>query len=81
MQGFEQGAWVALLAPSGVDRAIVARLNEAVQKVLNASEFRDRLVAQGVDVFGSTPEELEKLMRSDKEKWGQLIRKVGIATK
>jgi tripartite-type tricarboxylate transporter receptor subunit TctC len=77
-KGFEQGSWVALIAPSGVPRPIIDRLNKSVRQALEASDLRDRLLGQGVDVFGSTPEEVDRLMRADAAKWGDLVRKLGL---
>jgi tripartite-type tricarboxylate transporter receptor subunit TctC len=78
LDGFEQGSWVALLAPAGVPRDVVGRLNVAVRKAVDASDLRERLMPQGVEVFSSAPEELDALMRADAQKWGSLIRKLGL---
>jgi tripartite-type tricarboxylate transporter receptor subunit TctC len=63
--GFEQGSWVALLAPAGVSRDVVGRLNDAVRKAVDITDPRERLMPQGVDLFSSSPEALDTLMRAD----------------
>jgi len=74
LKGFERESWVALIAPAGVPRDVIARLNGEVRKALESRDVRERLQAQGVHLGANSPEELDALMRSDAERWGELIR-------
>ena len=80
LSGFERGAWIALLAPAGVPRDIVLRLNREVRRALEANDLRERLLPQGLDVGGSSPEEVDALTRGTAERWGTLIRTLGLKT-
>ncbi|MFN0160914.1 MAG: Bug family tripartite tricarboxylate transporter substrate binding protein [Burkholderiales bacterium] len=78
--GFENGAWIALVAPAGVPREVVLRLNREVRTALDAPDLREKLLPQGVGVGASAPEEVDALTRSTAERWGALIRKLGLTT-
>ena len=80
LAGYENGAWIALLGPAGVPRDIVDRLNREVRKALDANDLRERLLPQGVGIGASSPEEVDALTRSTAERWGALIRKLGLQT-
>jgi tripartite-type tricarboxylate transporter receptor subunit TctC len=71
-------AWNALAAPAGVPRDIIAKLNREVNEVLKDPEVQARASQFGMEAAGSTPEELTALMKSDAQKWGQVIEKIGL---
>jgi tripartite-type tricarboxylate transporter receptor subunit TctC len=76
--GLEGESWTGLVAPSGVPQEIVQRLSREVHKALDATDVRDRIHAQGIRIRKSSPEELDSLMRADGEKWGKLVRALGL---
>jgi len=70
--------WWALVAPATTPIEIVERLrNEAVAALAHPST-RERLNTLGVDLKGSTRDELRAFMRSEVERWGAVVRKAGI---
>ena len=71
--GYEASTWFALLAPAGTPREIVVRLNAAIATIGQTPEIRDRLVAQGAEPLGGTPEQLGAFIRSEIEKWGKVV--------
>ena len=75
--GYEARAWFGLLAPAGTPRPIVTRLNAAVVKIVRSAEMRDRLLADGAEAIGSTPEEFTAVMKTDIAKWSGVIRASG----
>src|SRR5712691_9971787 len=56
LPGYEAGSWYGILAPAGTPQAIVAKLHEAIVRALAQPEVRERLVSEGAEVIGSTPE-------------------------
>lgn len=70
--------WSGLAAPAGTPPAVLARLNEALNRSLAASDLRERLVAVGADPWPTTPKELDARARDDFERMGKLIRAAGI---
>ena len=76
--GFEAIGWFGILAPKGTPQPVVQRLNASLQKVLAAPDVAQRLAGAGGDVMPGTPEDFARLMRSESEKWGGVIKRVGI---
>jgi tripartite-type tricarboxylate transporter receptor subunit TctC len=66
--------WQGLVAPKGTPRAIVDRLNAAVNKVLADAKVRESITAQSNEVVGGTPEEFAALIKSESAKWGAVVR-------
>jgi tripartite-type tricarboxylate transporter receptor subunit TctC len=62
-----------LYAPIGTPPAIIDKLNGALREVLADPDLKKRALDLGVDAKGSTPAELDALMRSDIQKWGKVI--------
>ena len=76
--GFQSGSWQGLLAPAGTPPDIVAKLNDAVVKVLNEPEMKQRLADQGAEVVANTPEEFAVFIREDTAKWAKIVKDSGI---
>ena len=75
--GYDATIWLGLLAPAGTPAAIVTRLNAELSKVLNTPETKAAILATGVEVSLSTPADFGKLMETEGQKWGQVVRDVG----
>jgi tripartite-type tricarboxylate transporter receptor subunit TctC len=76
--GFQSTAWHALVVPAGTPRPAIAHLHRTLVAALATPELRARLAVQDVEPVGSTPEELGRFLRAEWEKWGRVIRSVGI---
>jgi tripartite-type tricarboxylate transporter receptor subunit TctC len=76
--GYEAALWVCFVAPAGTSPAIVARLNREVNDILNSSEGKDALVAQGMEPEPGPPDAVTHRIRSDTEKWREVVAKAGI---
>jgi tripartite-type tricarboxylate transporter receptor subunit TctC len=72
-------SWNALFAPARTPGEIVAKLNGALRDILADTELKNRLLALGIDAKAGTPEETSSRLRSDIDKWRQVIEKAGIA--
>jgi tripartite-type tricarboxylate transporter receptor subunit TctC len=66
--------WYALYAPAETPPDIVAKLNEEVNRLLGSPETVDTLMKQGLQPTGGTPADLDKLTKSDLERWSKVIR-------
>ena len=77
VKGYEATIWLALLAPKGTPPEVVRTLNSAVTKVLSTPEARKLMGTAGVDVAPSSPEDLEKLMQSELDRWGKVVKATG----
>ncbi len=76
--GFHSTGWYGILAPAGTPAEIIQRLSKETQTVLNDPAFKERLAKQGVDLYGSTPEDAKKWIEQDTEKWRKVILEAGI---
>jgi tripartite-type tricarboxylate transporter receptor subunit TctC len=78
--GFEAQSWTGMVAPAGTPKAIIDKLNAALVKALNSSEFKEKFTSQGVEIVGSSPEGFADWMNKESLKWSQVIkqRKISI---
>jgi len=76
--GSEMSSWVAFFAPAGTPEPLVARLNEAMVKVLTADAVKEKLAVLGLVVAPSTPAELAAIVREGLAVRGQLVKAANI---
>lgn len=76
--GFDIQQFYSLAAPAGTPREIIDRLNREMVRHLPSEDVKKRLWAEGIEISVSTPEELGKLLASELEKWGKVIRAAGV---
>src|SRR4051812_31983588 len=75
--GYEVTAWSGVIAPAGLPRPILDRLNAAVNRTIVDPTTKERLEQLGSEGGGGTPEEFGALIRKDSAKWAEVIRKSG----
>jgi tripartite-type tricarboxylate transporter receptor subunit TctC len=76
--GYEMAVWYAAYGPAGLPPEIVEVLNTNINRVLFLPEVKDRMTEIAVEVAASTPQELGDLTRRDADKWGKIIRDLGV---
>ena len=76
--GFEVIGWFGWLAPGGTPRAIVARLNSEIVKSLKVPEVRDRLLSQSAEPAGNSPQAFAAFIKSEHDKWADVVRRAAI---
>lgn len=79
LQGYESSAWLALLAPANMDKALVDKLYAAAQSATRDPKLRALFAEQGAEATDLGPEDLKKFMASEILKWSEVIGKMGIA--
>lgn len=77
LPGYEANAWFAVLGPRGMSAAIVEKLNRAIVGILESTDVRERLIAQGVEPMTSSPEELGRFLASQTVKWTRIVKESG----
>lgn len=77
LPGYEASTRFGLVAPPGTPRDIVARLHGIVVKSLSTPETRKRLLSQGLEPVGHSPEEFARLLRDDLPKWAKGVKESG----
>jgi tripartite-type tricarboxylate transporter receptor subunit TctC len=78
LKGLVIDQWLGLLVPAGTPKEVVQRLNASAAKALQAPAIREKLAPQGLEVVAHSVEAFEKQYRGDYEKFGKLIRELGI---
>jgi tripartite-type tricarboxylate transporter receptor subunit TctC len=78
LPGYQADVWYGIALPPKVPAEIVARLNREILAVLEQQDIRDKLASQGAEVSGSTPGELEALVRRDIAKWAKVTAKLDL---
>jgi len=78
VQGVDLVTWIGFVAPAGVDKAIVSKLNREIVRILNLPETKERLTGIGMEVVASTPEQFAQTIKDDAVKFGRIIKNAGI---
>ena len=81
VSGYAADSWLAMFAPAGVPDDIVQKVNQAVSQALGQPAIRDKQEALGAEVVGSTPAQMDEIVRVDMPKWSKLISDIGIEAK
>lgn len=76
--GFEAVSWYALMAPAGLPRPIGERIQADIARVLAMPDVREKLLVLGADPVGSTAAELVSIMRADFDRYGAVVKRLGI---
>lgn len=77
--GLEYVGWFALLAPTGTPAAVIQRANRDMDRVLTDPEVAQRLFDLGlVNEGAGTQESLNEFLRAERERWGKLVREIGL---
>jgi tripartite-type tricarboxylate transporter receptor subunit TctC len=78
VRGYEVVGFYGVLAPAGVPKDIVARLNSEITKALRAPDMQERLLRDGAEPVASTADAFRAYIEADVEKWAKVIEKAGI---
>ncbi len=80
LTGYSANGWYGLLAPAGTPRPVITRLHAEAVKALRAPDVSDKLAGQGAEPVASTPEEFTAFIRSETEKWANLVKAANMRT-
>jgi tripartite-type tricarboxylate transporter receptor subunit TctC len=67
-----------MVAPAGLSRAIVDRLNAELRSALGSEDVRARIADEGGEPLPGTPDRQASDIDQDEAKWGALVRKLGM---
>ncbi|MFM9882963.1 MAG: Bug family tripartite tricarboxylate transporter substrate binding protein [Burkholderiales bacterium] len=76
--GYVVEVWYGLFGPANMPPALVARLNAEANRIMVLPDVKDRMDKMGVVHIHATPAEAAQTLRRDAEKWGKIIREMGI---
>ena len=75
--GYSSPTWSGVIAPAGTPKAIVDKINAAVNKAIQTQAFKDRFGSIGDEPAGGTPEEFGHTIRADLAKWKDVVQRSG----
>jgi tripartite-type tricarboxylate transporter receptor subunit TctC len=75
---YEVDSWYALFAPAGTPPEIVSRMQKEIARTIQLPDVKQKLLEQGGDVVGSTPEELDKVVKGELRRWAEVVREAKI---
>jgi tripartite-type tricarboxylate transporter receptor subunit TctC len=78
VSGYDRSGWYGVLAPAGVPREVVLRLNAAIVKVVSTPEMKVAFMNQGLEPAASTPEAFGDFIRSEIAENVKLVKAAGI---
>ncbi|AOB31174.1 ABC transporter substrate-binding protein [Bordetella sp. H567] len=76
--GYELAVWYGAFGPAGMDPAVVQKLNTEINRILALPEVQKQMGDIGVQVMQTTPAEFQKTLARDADKYGKLVRELGI---
>jgi len=77
VEGVEVPLWFGLLAPAATPREVVQILASGVAKAARSPDLRQKLIDQGADPVGNSPEEFERLLREEVARWHEVVKVSG----
>ena len=77
VRGYEVTNWFGIVAPAGTPRAVVTKVNRAIDQALDLVDVKRLLVSRGADPAGGTPEDFARMIRADYAKWGKVVKASG----
>jgi tripartite-type tricarboxylate transporter receptor subunit TctC len=77
VEGVEVPLWFGLLAPAGTPRPVIQILADGVAKAARSPDLRHKLIEQGAEPVGNTPEQFERQLRDEVARWTEVVKVSG----
>lgn len=78
LPGYEANAWMGYGAPAGTPIETRRRLATEIDAIVKTPAIRERLVSWGSEPLGGTPEDMDRMLAEDRERWGRVVQMAGI---
>jgi tripartite-type tricarboxylate transporter receptor subunit TctC len=78
LTGFDASSWMAIVAPAKTPRVIVQRLSEEIARAVNHPDMKNYILQQGAEPTVMNPEELRTYIRAEIDKWGKVVKAIGL---
>lgn len=76
--GFVITQWYGMLAPAKTPQPVVTKLNQEIARLLHQPDVKEKLAADGADAVGNTPEQFGAHIKSEVERYGKLVKQIGL---
>jgi tripartite-type tricarboxylate transporter receptor subunit TctC len=77
LAGFEASSWFGVLAPAGTPKEIVNKLQQEISQSLSSPEVKEKMISQGADPVGNTPEQFAAHIQAETKKWEKVVKASG----
>jgi len=74
IKGMEMSNWFGVVAPKGTPPAVIAKLNDAVNRAINEPDVTEKIISQGNEVAGGTPEQFGAFIKAESDRWSKLVK-------
>ena len=78
LPGFASEQLVGLLVPSATPKPVIDKLSKTLNEALADPKVKSKIIEVGADPESTTPEQYAKLIADDQQKWGKIVRKLGL---
>jgi tripartite-type tricarboxylate transporter receptor subunit TctC len=78
LSDYEANGWYGFFVPVATSRELIARLNAEMVRAVQLPDVRERLGTQGADIVAGTPEAFSASLGTAAERWGRLIKQLGL---
>ncbi|MGH8641593.1 MAG: Bug family tripartite tricarboxylate transporter substrate binding protein [Burkholderiales bacterium] len=78
LPGYYAASWYGLLLPAGTPQGVVASLSKEIVAIMRVADVRDKMLAQGFEPVGDTPEQFAKFIREEIARWEKVVKRAGI---
>ena len=76
--GFEAVSWQSVLAPANTPRLIIDRVSRELVRIIKSDDVRTKMLGQYFSAAGTAPEALASLIKTERDKWAQVIKAAGV---
>jgi tripartite-type tricarboxylate transporter receptor subunit TctC len=76
--GYEMAVWYGAFGPPGMAPELQKRLNAEINRIMMLPDVKEKMEAIGVEPVSETPEQFARTLHADADKWGKLVRELGI---
>ena len=74
IKGMEMSNWFGVVAPKGTPPAVIAKLNQTINRAIREADVADKITSQGNEVAGGTPEEFGAFIKTESDRWSRLVK-------
>ena len=76
--GYDMSTWYGLVGPANMPAAVLQLLSKAAVQTVNEPEFKERLITQGFDPKGSSPEEFSAFIQAESVRWAAILKEMKV---
>jgi tripartite-type tricarboxylate transporter receptor subunit TctC len=78
IRGFEINPWFGVLGPAGLPVSVVRKLNADLVSAVRNDDMKQRLVSQGAEAIGSSPDEFAAVIKQELKQWTRITEQIGL---